>query len=153
MLLADVMLISMYNSANVSSSSFILSFNLLMLFKNWIPGVCMNMKYVEAKDCSSHSCSTLSGVEMRCKSDQTSSEVTNSESGFSKIWIIMRLRISANDKGWMMCGLHNWRGKESCGYLYTYHCKLFTLFGRSLQTISLLYRTVSKTYTELWKRE
>lgn len=33
------------------------------------------MKSVEAKECSSHSCSVLSEVEMRCKSDQTSSEV------------------------------------------------------------------------------
>ena len=33
------------------------------------------MKPVEAKDCSSHSCSVLSEVEMRCKSDQTSLEV------------------------------------------------------------------------------
>jgi len=33
------------------------------------------MKSVEAKDWSSHSCSVLSEVEMRCRSDQTGSEV------------------------------------------------------------------------------
>lgn len=33
------------------------------------------MKSVEAKDCSSHCCSVLSEVEMRCKPDQTGSEV------------------------------------------------------------------------------
>lgn len=81
------------------------------------------MKSVEAKDCSSHSCSVLSEVEMKCQSDQTGSEVHKLPA------VSVGLEMASQDSEHLptteiesegdanydyFFGLHHCTGKESC---------------------------------------
>lgn len=81
------------------------------------------MKSVEAKDCSSHSCSVVSEVEMTCKSDQTGSEVHKLPAvsvGFEPAsrdceYLLAAEIESEGDANYdYFFGLHHCTGKESC---------------------------------------